>query len=153
MIRSIKSSFKIFCNIIVNIMFLCIQWNCLYPYNTILVFHYIFILHYHTKTHALMFYLILVLKVLNRQIHSWVSMVFYVFFFFSFLLLIHFLWKILWYENLVLILNNSFFFLLWQVWYLSVLLYFYIFTFHQLKKIYFKILFYFFSSINFHINI
>ena len=121
MIRSIKSSFNIFCNIIVNIMFLCIQWNCLYPYNTILVFHYIFILHYHTKTHALMFYLILVLKVLNRQIHSWVSMVFYVFFFFSFLFLIHFLWKILWYENLVLILNNSFFFLLWQVWYLSVL--------------------------------
>ena len=151
MIRSIKSSFNIFCNIIVNIMFLCIQWNCLYPYNTILVFHYIFILHYHTKTHALMLYLILVLKVLNRLIYSWVSLLFLGFF--SFLLLIHFLWKMLWYENLVLILNNSFFFLLWQVWYLSVLLYFYISTFHQLKKIYFKILFYFFSSISFHINI
>ena len=119
MIRSIKSSFNIFFNIIVNIMFLCIQWNCLYRYNTILVFHYIFILHYHTKTHALMLYLILVLKVLNRQIYSRVSLFFL--FFFSFLLLIHFLWKILWYENLVLILNNSFFFLLWQVWYLSVL--------------------------------
>ena len=50
-----KFSFNI-CNIFIIIMFLCIQWNCLYPYNTILLFHNILALHNHTKTHTLIFY-------------------------------------------------------------------------------------------------
>ena len=48
----------------------------LYPYNTILFFHHIFVLHYNTKTHTLIFYLIPVLKVLKRQAYSTVSVFF-----------------------------------------------------------------------------
>ena len=51
-------------------LFLCIQWKYLYPYNKILLFHHTFVLNNHTKTHALIFYLILILKVLNRMVYS-----------------------------------------------------------------------------------
>ena len=37
----------------------------LYPYRIIFLFYNILVLHNHTKTHILVFYLILVLKVLN----------------------------------------------------------------------------------------
>ena len=37
--------------------------TCLYQYNTILLFHYIFVLHNHTKTHKLIFHFIVVLKI------------------------------------------------------------------------------------------
>ena len=42
------------------------------PFDTILLFHHILILHNHTKAHTLIFYLILVLKVLNKQVYSFV---------------------------------------------------------------------------------
>ena len=34
-------------------LFLCIPWNCLYPYNTTLLFHYIEVSRNHTKTYTL----------------------------------------------------------------------------------------------------
>ena len=43
---------------------------CLYPYDTVLPFHYIWVSHNHTKTLTLQFYLILVLTVPNRQVYS-----------------------------------------------------------------------------------
>ena len=36
-------------------LLLCIQWNYLYPYNTISLFHHILVLHNHTKTQTLYF--------------------------------------------------------------------------------------------------
>ena len=33
-------------------MFLCMQWNYLHPYNIILLFHLILVLHNHTKSHT-----------------------------------------------------------------------------------------------------
>ena len=51
-------------------LFLCIQGNCLYPYIAVLPFHNILVLNYHTKTHALQFYSVLLLTVLNRQVNS-----------------------------------------------------------------------------------
>ena len=54
----------------------------LYPYDTILLSDYILVLHSHIKTHTLIFHLILVLNVLNREVYLEASG------FFSFLLLI-----------------------------------------------------------------
>ena len=42
----------------------------MYPYSTIVLFHKILVLNNPTKTHTLVSYLILVLKVLNRQVYS-----------------------------------------------------------------------------------
>ena len=90
-------------------LFLCIKWNCRYLYNTVFLFYHILVYHNHTKTHTLIFYLILVLKVLNRQV-KFIS----IRGFFSQQFLLDFLWKILEYNNLVLKANSFFFFLLWK---------------------------------------
>ena len=59
-----------FCNGISKYhLFLWIQWNCLYPYNTILVFQHILALHNYTKTHASLFYWFLILIDLNKQFY------------------------------------------------------------------------------------
>ena len=63
-----KSSFNVFCNVFINIV-------CVYVYNDSIIslsilFHHFLGLHNHTKTHTLIFYLILVLKVLNGQVYS-----------------------------------------------------------------------------------
>ena len=42
----------------------------MYPVNTILLFRHILVLYNLAKTHTLIFYSILVLKVLNRQVYS-----------------------------------------------------------------------------------
>ena len=34
-------------------LFLCMQWNCVYPYNIILLFYHILVLHNQTKNHTL----------------------------------------------------------------------------------------------------
>ena len=44
--------------------------QCLYLYNTIVFFHHFLVLRNETKTLTLMSYLILVFKVLNRQVYS-----------------------------------------------------------------------------------
>ena len=62
-----------------------------------------------TKIHTLQFYLDLILINLNKQAYS------LIFQFISFLLLTTFLWKTLKYNNLVLVLNNFFSFLLLQI--------------------------------------
>ena len=86
-------------------LFLCTQWNCIYSYNTILLFHHILVLNNHTKTFPLIFYLIIVSEVLNTQVYPLLIE------FFSFLLLkklkINKKKKLL-YDSLVLILNSSF---------------------------------------------
>ena len=123
LIHNLKyQTYKTFCNGFINIIcFLCMQWNFLYPYNTILVFHHFLVLCSHTRNLTLLFYSVLVLKVLNRQVYSWI------FVFFLFLLLINFqkimllvLIKTIIFRKwcLVLITNSSFFFQLLQVWYL-----------------------------------
>ena len=56
--------------------------NCLYPYNTSLLFHHTLVLHNHSKSHTLIFYLILQLKVVNRQAFIRVYHTFFRFFFF-----------------------------------------------------------------------
>ena len=54
-------------------MLLCIQWNCLHPYNTIWLFHHILVLHNHTKTHTWLFYLILILINLLIKLRSMIT--------------------------------------------------------------------------------
>ena len=53
-------------------MFLCIQWNYLYPYNTVAFFLHILVLQNHVKTHMLLFYLSIVLIDLDILVYSWV---------------------------------------------------------------------------------
>ena len=86
-IWSIKSSFTIVCNIFLNIIcsYLYNETIYIYPYKKVFLFQYIFVLNNHTKTNILIFYLILVLKVLNGPNLC----------FFLFLLLISFLWNTL----------------------------------------------------------
>ena len=83
------------------LLFLC----RLHPCNIILLFLNILVLHSLTKTHALLFYWFLILTYLNRQIYSWVVLLF------SFLLPKNYLKKYLLYNSSVWTLNNSF--LLW----------------------------------------
>ena len=68
----IHNFFLIFCNVFINIIFLCKQWSCLYPFNTVWLFQPILDLHNPTKTNKLIFYLIPIFKVLNRQIYSFI---------------------------------------------------------------------------------
>ena len=57
LIHNLKSSFNISCNVFANIIcFFHLQWNCLYPYNTVLLFHHILVSLNYTKTHTLLFY-------------------------------------------------------------------------------------------------
>ena len=99
-------------------LFLCIQWICLFSYNKVLLFLYILILRNHAKTHILLFYSVLVLTVLKRQVYSCVSE------FFSFLLLINFQKRNLFYDSLALILYNSSLFQLLQARYFCIFSYF-----------------------------
>ena len=71
------------------ILFLHKQWSCIHPYTKFLHFHHIFVLHSHTKVHTLQFLLRSILINLNKQAYS------KTFEFFSYLLLINFLWKTL----------------------------------------------------------
>ena len=57
-------------------LFLSIQWNCLYPYNTVLLFHHIFVIHNHSKTHTSLSYSVLVLTVrINLKKISFINIV------------------------------------------------------------------------------
>ena len=122
-------------------LFLCIQWNCLYQYNTILFL-------------AISgFYIIIKILYNNILLNSTIespkkTCLFIIISVFPFLLLIDVLWKPLQYDNFVLILNDYFFFLLCNVPMLSHL--FHSFSknciIHQLKKFFFKIIFCSFSN-------
>ena len=131
-------------------LLLWIQWNCLYLYKVILLLHHILVLHDHTKTHILIFYLIMVVKVLNRQYQKYLRFLnFYsqqVFCEKSFTMIIWFDTK----QFLLLFLVVSLMSLCFPIFFIvfpkTVL-------FVKIKKIFFKIIFWFFQKICVHINI
>ena len=92
---------------------ICVQWNDLYPYIAILLFLNVLVLHNHTKTHTLIFHSLNCSFEIPKNTSLFIG-ISSVFSFFSFLLLKSFQFKILQYNNLALILNNSFFFLLYK---------------------------------------
>ena len=115
--QNLKSTslYKIFCNIFLNII-------CFYMDNEAVCIHitYIFtIFWFYIIIPKLQFYLDLTLVNLNKQAYSLILESF------LFLFIINFMWKILFYDNLFLILNTFFSFLLFQVYYLYVFLTYY----------------------------
>ena len=68
-----------------------IKPKCLFPYNEILIFHHIWILHKHTETQTLIFCLILPFKFLERQVYPCIFDFFCFYFFIYFYLSLCFL--------------------------------------------------------------
>ena len=68
---SYKSYIYTYINIYIYIYIYIHIYIYIYPYIKILLFYYILVLHNNTKTHASIFCLILVLKVINRNFVVW----------------------------------------------------------------------------------
>ena len=74
-IQKYSQSFQRFCNVFLNITCFHVYNEtivCLYPYNTVLLFHHIFVLRNHTKSRILQFYSVLILTVpVDRFIYDY----------------------------------------------------------------------------------
>ena len=60
-------------HILQYLLFLYEQWSCLCPYNQVLHFHHILVLHNHAKVHKLQFYLDLIL--ISLFVNIWVVLI------------------------------------------------------------------------------